>query len=146
MKEDLLSEGHNIVRYVKPSNLDGEEVKASEFSLRSGESGISVNWLEYYAELSKSEQLAEIRKVTRLTLRQNGRYAELNVGTMCSRLAGELDTLKIFRSPLDEEDGYKADPSHSEIAGLPPSGSDQAALVADILTDCVFTLHPAIEE
>ena len=146
MKGDLLSKEHHIVRYVKPSNFNDGILIASEFYLRPKESGFSVNWLEFYSHLDKKEQLAEIRKLSRLSLRPSGRYAEFNVGNIYSRLENEFKTLKIFHSPLDKDSEYEADPSHSEIAGLPSDDEMQAELVADMIAECVLELHPTVEE
>ena len=84
MSGNDLPENDHIVRYVRPSNLEFGKVNIAEFKLREdrpNEKGVSVNWLEYYENLSKEEQLAEVRRVkaSRLTLRKNGKFAELNV-------------------------------------------------------------------
>ena len=146
MKEHLLPREHHVVRYAGLKNLEGKEASPDAFLLRPDEKNISVNWLEYYANLGKKEQLAEIRKVSRLNLGRNGRYAELNVGTIYDHLAEEIKTLKIFHSPLDEDGEHEADPSHSEIAELPSNGSDEALMVAAIIAyKCVLDHHPALE-
>ena len=80
--KELSPEDH-VVRYVKPSSMHEGRVDSSEFQLnlrRTGDKGVSVNWLECYADCPKEARLAEIRKVIRLELRRNGRFAELNVG------------------------------------------------------------------
>ena len=52
----------------------------------------------------------------------------------------ELTALRFVRKPLDAENGYEADPSHSEITGLPQGDSPEAALIAE----CIQAIHPAI--
>lgn len=149
MTGDPLPNEDHIVRYVKPSSIDEGEVDGSEFRLRPNrpdDTGVSVNWLDYYRDLDKPAQLTEIRRVSRLSRRKNGRYAELNVGAVCEQLANELETLGIVQSPVEAEGELEADPSHSEIVGLPPGNSDQAAMIGDLIAECVIALHPALEE
>ena len=145
-----LPENDHIVRYVRPRNLEFEKVNIAEFRLREDrpdEKGVSVSWLEYYKNLSKEEQLAEVRRVFRLELRKNGKFAELNVEKIKRLLSGELPELRIIHTPLDAEEKFLADPSHSEIVGLPSSDSEQSDLVAQIIVkECVCDLHPAIIE
>ena len=80
----------------------------------------------------------------RLSLRPNGRFAELNVGTMKERIAHLLDDLRFVQAPREATLRYRADPSHSEIVGLPPGDSLQAALVGELIAECVSAIHPAI--
>ena len=91
----------------------------------------------------RSHQLAEIRRLCRLALKPKGRFAEMNVDAVRRRVAEELDTLRIIHDPLEAEEQFEADPSHSEITGLPPSESDQAAVVGDLIAECVVAMHPA---
>ena len=152
MNGNDLPENDHIVRYVKPSNLEFDRVNIDEFKLREenpDERGVSVNWLEYYKNLSKEEQLAEVRRVkaSRLKLRKNGRFAELNVGKIKRLLSEELPKLRIIHTPRDAERGFLADPSHSEIIGLPSGNPEQFHLVAQIIVKkCICGLHPAILE
>lgn len=151
MNSNDLPENDHIVRYVKPSNIDIESgrVNIAEFRLRENrpdEKGVSVNWLEYYKNLSKQKQLAEVRKVSRLKLRKNGRFVELNVGETKKFLSEELPDLRIIHAPLDAEDEFPADPSHSEITGLPSGTPEQADLIAQMIVKCICNLHPAIAE
>lgn len=146
MNGNDLPESDHIVRYVKPRNMEDGQVSIAEFRLRENEKGVSVNWLEYYENLSKEEQLAEVRVASRLVLRKNGRFAELNVGRIKNFLAKELPGLRVIHTPLDAEEEFPADPSHSEITGLPSDNSEQADLVAEMIAKCVCALHPAIAE
>ncbi len=66
----------------------------------------------------------------------------MNVGTLLRVVSEELDILRIIHDPLEAEQNYEADPSHSEISGLPPGESDQAILVGDLIAECVVNLHP----
>ena len=78
--DDLPYEAH-VVHYARPTTVreDGR-VDGSAFRLRAGDTGLSVNWLEYFAWLTRSQQLNEVRRLSRIEMRQNGRLAELDVG------------------------------------------------------------------
>ena len=64
-----------------------------------------------------------------LKMRRSGRLVELNVGATKHHLRGRLETCRFIHKPLPANDQYEADPSHSEIIGLPPDGSPEAALI-----------------
>ena len=140
----------NVVRYIKPTMVfeDGS-VDGSEFCLRAhrpDDTGVSVNWLEYFGDLSKAEQLDEVRRLSRLDMRKSGRLAELNVGTTKHHVRNELDALRFIHSPLPAEGDYGTDPSHSEIVGLPPGNSPQAALIGDMIAECIKAIHQAVQD
>ena len=143
---DLPTDDH-IVRYVKPSMIQEDgTADGSDFRLRPhrpDESGLSVNWLEAFGS-GRANQLAEVRRLCRLTIRPRGRFAEMNVGAVTRRVAQELGTLRIVHAPLEAGHGYEADPSHAEIIGLPPSESDIAMLVGDLIAECVIAMHAAV--
>ncbi len=147
MKGDDLPPEDHIVRYVKPSMIQENGVAdGSDFRLRPArpdEKGLSVNWLEVFGS-GKAHQFNEVRRLcsSRMSLSQNGRFAELNVGTLLRVVSEELDTLRIIHDPLEAEQNYEADPSHSEVSGLPPGESEQAMLVGDLIAECVVNLHP----
>ena len=147
MKRENLLAGDQIVRYVKSSMIQEDgTADGSDFRLRSArpdETGLSVNWLEAF-EPGKVHQLNEVRRLCRLHLRPNGRFAEMNVGTIISEVAMELDTLRIIHDPLEATKSFDADPSHAEITGLPPGDSDQAVLVGDLIVECIIDMHPAV--
>ena len=140
----------NVVRYIKPTMvLEDGRVDGSEFRLRAhrpDDTGVSVNWLECFGALSKAEQLDEVRRLSRLDMRKSGRLAELNVGTTKHYIRNEPDDLRFIHTPLPAESDYEADPSHSEIVGLPPGNSPQAALIGDMIAECIEAIHPAVKE
>ena len=147
MMQDNIPAGDHIVRYVKPSMIqDDGTADGSDFRLRPtrpDETGLSVNWLEAF-EPGKRNQLDEVRRLFRLHRKPNGRFAEMNVGTIIRQVAEELETLQIVHDPLEATDEFEADPSHAEITGLPPGESDQAILVGDLIAECVIRMHPAV--
>ena len=145
-RHDLPADDH-IVRYVKPTMIQEDgTVDGSDFRLRPDrpdEAGLSVNWLEAF-EPGKIHQLNEVRRLFRLRLSQNGRFAEMNVGTIVRQLAKELDTLRVVQDPCEATERFEADPSHAEIVGLPPGDSDLAVLVGDLIAECVIDMHEAV--
>ena len=147
-RRDLPEDDH-IVRYVKPSMIEDDGTPdGSDFRLRASrpdETGLSVNWLEAFAP-NKDHQLSEVRRLCRLRLRPNGRFTEMNVGTVLRNVAEELDTLRIVHDPLEPRGRFEHDPSHAQIIGLPSGDADQAVLVGDLIAECVIDMHPAIVE
>lgn len=145
--EDIPSSDH-VVRYIKPTLVrDDGRADGSSFALRNGptnETGLSVNWLEVLGA-ERGIQLSSVRNLSRLQLRTNGRFAELNVGTVLEHVREELESLRIVQDPLVETDDFDADPSHAVMKGLPHGDSDQAMLVGDLIANCVITMHPALD-
>ena len=141
---DLPEDGH-VVRYARPSkvNEDGT-VDGSEFRLRQDDTGLSINWLECFTGLAKAQQLDEVRRLSRLNMRTRGRLAELNVGVTKHHVRDSLNALRFIHGPLNAIDKYKADPSHSEMLGLPPGDSPEAELIGDMIAECIAALHPAL--
>ncbi len=129
MKNRHLPDCDHIVRYIKPSEIENGIVNGAEaFCLspsRPGEKGLSVNWLEVFG-LDKGHQLSEVRRLSQLTLRENGRFAELQVGDICSKDINELNILYIVQDPLEANHNFDADPSHALIIGVPQKETEEA--------------------
>lgn len=145
MNSNDLPDSAHVVRYVRPTAVreDGR-VDGSAFRLRTGDTGLSVNWLECFARLSRPQQLDEVRRLSRIGMRQNGRLAELDVGVTKLHLQDHLPSIRFVPAPLPEDGSYPADPSHSDILGLPPGDSLEAALVGDLIAERVSAVHPAL--
>ena len=77
---DELPEEDHVVRYVKPTMLDGTHVDGGAFVLRETEIGLSVSWLEVLEGDDQPTPIAEIRRLSRLSLASTGRFAKINVG------------------------------------------------------------------
>ena len=136
---------NHVVRYAKPTSVRADgSVDGSEFRLRRKDTGLSVNWLEYFQGLDTSQQLDKVGQLSRLTMRPNGRLAELNVGITKCYLETRLETLRFIHLPLAGEAEYQPAPSHGEITGLPPGDSPEVALIGDMIAECIETIHPAI--
>ncbi len=149
MRGDQLPERDRVVRYLSATMIDDDgSADGAGFCLRATrpeETGLSVNWLEVLAS-GGADALSEVRRLSRLQLRRSGRFAELGVGDVLCAVSEELDTLRIVHDPLEAAEGFTADPSHSQITGLPPADTDEAMLVGDLIAECVTAMHPAVVE
>ena len=143
MTGEELQDEHHVARYVKPSLVDGSEIDAAAFVLRPGETGLSVNWLEYFGGGDRQRQVEGVRRTLRLNLSRNGRFATLNVGetkqhvSRGAREAGFSFTPFVVKAPRSSTVEFPADPSHAEIKGLPLSHSEAAMLIGDLMSECV---------
>ena len=110
-KADDLPDDAHVVRYVKPRKLLGDgSVDGSEFRLRPDDKGLSVNWLECFRDRSKEEQLAEVRRLSRLQMRASGCLAELNVGATKRHVQHEVAALRFVMSRCLPMPGAKLTP------------------------------------
>ena len=147
MIDNDLPDSDHVVRYARFIDiLDDGTLNCSAFQLRKAEEGLSVNWLEYFENRTKSKQLEEIRPLIRLTMKRSGRLAELNVGATKEQVSQMLNDLRFIHTPLAADEKYAADPSHSEIMGLPAKDSPEAELIGDMIAECVTEIHPAVVE
>ena len=148
MTPEPIADPDHVVRYVKPTAVDGDGVvNGSEFQLRSNrshEAGVSVNWLECFRSKSKLEQLNEVRRLCRLATKKSGCFAELNVGRTRNHLARELSTLLFVKDPFGSNADYRSDPSHALIVGLPAGNAPEAELIGDMIAECIIHRYPAI--
>ena len=135
-----LSEQDNIVRYVKPSSIHKGKVNGNEFKLRPNETGISANWMEFFRG-TKEFQIKEIKSLARIKLNKNGKYAELNVGSVCKVELEKLQSLKVRKSPLKKDRVFKEDGSHCEIV-VQALENLNMIIVGEIIAKCISTLHP----
>ncbi len=145
MRGDPLPDEDRIVRYRSATRIVDGIADGSGFCLGRAETGLSVNWLEILAS-EGADPLSEVRRLSRLRSRRSGRFAELEVGNVLHSVNEELETLRIVHDPLEAAEGFAADPSHSQITGLPPANTDEALLVGDMIAECVTAMHPAIVE
>lgn len=139
-----LPEDSSVVRYVGFTRIRGGVVEGSAFSLHPGETGLSINWLDYFNELTKEEQLAQVRQLIHMNLGARAAFAELNVGEARRLVGNLLPEIRFVHLPAPANERYPADPSHSEILGLPPpTDTDMALLIGDMIAQCVLNTYPA---
>lgn len=144
---DELPDDAHVVRYVKPTWISDEDgsIDGEAFRLKLNESGLSVNWLEWFGNCTKAQQLNEVRRLVRLKMRKSGCLAELNAGVTKQHVLKHT-ALNFIHNPLPAEGNYEADPSHSEIAGLPPRDTLPAEMLGDMIAECVENAHPTAEQ
>lgn len=131
-------------RFTDFADLEAGVLNCSAFQLDPGEPGLSVNWLEYFQGRDKSGQLDEVSNHIQRQLGPNGRLAELNVGFTLEYIGDRLPDLQFVSKPSPPRGRYSADPSHSEVLGLPPVESLESEFIGDLIAECVTELHPAV--
>jgi len=127
-----------VVRYAKPSLINEDRITGSVFVLRPREPGLSVNWLDFFEDCSKEQQLYRVRETSQMELSRNGRLAELNVGETKKHLISELKSISFKHIRLHD------DPSHSELLGLPSSETAEAELIGDMIAQTVTAAYPTV--
>ncbi len=140
-----LPHSDSVVRYINKTNLTADGMAATEtaFLLRPGETGISVNWLDYYKGQDKDAQLAEVRKTLQLEARASARFGELGVGEAIAFMITQGIEVSFQHFPIRDEAGNTVDPSHSEIRHPSSASMGDTLSVSRLLSKCVKQLHPA---
>lgn len=150
MIDDDIPDQDHVLRYVKPSLLDGTHVNGGAFVLRESETGLSVNWLEVFENYGHTDPVNEIRRLSRISLASTGKFAKLNVRQTKQYISAAVDEagisldLTVLEAPLPGTPDFEPDPSHAEIHDLPDHANDAAMLVGDLLAECIMPpLFPA---
>ena len=114
MNGDELPGEDNVVRYASPRLIlsDGT-VDGAAFRLRDGESSLSVNWLDHFQMLTKSQQLEEVRRLIHMQLKPRGTFAELIVGITQEYASQSRIDLRFIHRPRAADRDRQADPSHA---------------------------------
>ena len=136
--EDLADE-HHVLRYVKPSYVDGAHIGTAAFLCRAGESECSVNWMERF-DAPVTNQYAHIRVEKRITYAATARVVRLNVGTAKKYILEEAETALAFLYDPEDPDPPKfpnAHTSHSIITGMPKLETPEGEMVGALLRDCI---------
>ncbi|MCA3584375.1 MAG: hypothetical protein IOD03_11890 [Methylocystis sp.] len=144
MNDGHLNDNHNVVRYIKPRHIDNGVINGEGFLCRPGEDAPSVNWLECFSGPLEN-QLSEIKKLKRISYARTGRLAKLNVGNTKKYISdNHRDRLKVYFiiDAKDAEGTFLPDPSHSLITNIPVENTPEAALIKDLISDCVVCSFP----
>ncbi len=142
MQGEPIPEADTVSRYcsvTRLSELNGKPL-GTAFQLRKGEPYISVNWLEFFADLSKEQQIDEVRAVLAKKMRKIGstaRLALLNVGAVQEGFPSTVGQVRVLHEPVSTPE-YD-DPSHAGIFDLEPDPD----LVADMLAQIDCDMVPA---
>jgi len=120
-----LPDQDHIARYCKPKTLnENGRPSRTAFMLKPDEDYLSVNWLEYFGEIEREEQLNKIRRHIQLSLASTLKHVHIN--------SGMID-VSVLHEPTSE------DPSHSGIHGY----GYEDDLIADLIAEVVLEIYPA---
>ena len=104
MRGDPIPNDDNVLRYARPNLVDGDDVDGGAFQKRvrddEVENGLFINWVEAFAGIGKDRQISEIRRLFRLAVKKNGRFAELPVGATIEAVLDGIGGLTIEEDPL----------------------------------------------
>ena len=145
MAAAALPDRDHVVRYVGLAGVRDGKVDGTQFCLRPGEDGLSVNWLECFDHPTNEQQIAAVRRVIHRSLGRQAVFAGLNVGDLRRHLRAELPDIRCVSTPQPPNDRFpNPDPSHSDIIGLPPpAAANHALIIGDMIARRVKTLYPA---
>jgi len=138
MKGEPLPDQDHVSRYCAPKTAPDGQPTGASFMLDPGHDFLSVNWLEYFDLPDQQAQLTQVRRVIRLNLAANGKFAVLNVGEVVNYVrenGPDNRLLSVLHEPNDD------DPSHSGIHGY----GFEDDWVADLITEVVQETYPARE-
>ena len=145
MRKDLpqsgspIPESDHVLRYIPPRHVQDGVVNGEAFLTRPAENAASVNWLEWF-DPPIEEQVGGVRSAKRLRYAKTGLLARLNVG-QTARYVKENNAygleLHFVHDPLEAEEGHRPDPSHALIGGVPVKDNPEAALIKDLIADCI---------
>jgi len=136
---DHLEDDHHVLRYVKPTHVDGAHISTSAFLCRESEDAASVNWMERF-EAPVANQCACIKAEKRIAYRPTGRLARLSVGVARTYVLEEArEALRFVYDPEDPAPPKFPLPhtSHSLVHGMPKLNSPEGEMVGALLRDCI---------
>jgi hypothetical protein len=146
-KGSLVPEPDHVLRYIRPRHVESGVVNGEAFLTRPGEEAPSVNWLEWF-DPPIENQVASVSNVARLAYAKTGHLARLNVGQTIQYVKDNDPnglSLSFVHDRLEANEQYPADPSHCLVRGVPVQDTPEAALVKDLIADCILPpLFPAV--
>ena len=135
---------NNLARLCSPSRVIDGKPNGEAFRPRKIDNYLSVNWIEYFRDIERDEQIEEIRRAfisKDFDLKENAKFAVVNVGDVREYVrqnSQDSRALRVYR----EEDDDPQDPSHSGIHGY----SWDDILIADLIAFRVQQTFPAKSE
>jgi len=102
-----IPDSNHVLRYCRPRTVTDGKIAESAFEFRPGEEFLSVNWLEFFGDLTVDAQVEKVRGDMNKTLRLSvgGRFARVNVGDVKQR----IEDAEVKHSPSPKN------PSHAGI-------------------------------
>lgn len=138
-----MPEADHVLRYIAPRHIQDGIVNGEGFLARPRDNNASsVNWMEWF-DAPTENQVASIRAVARLTYAKTGKLVALNVGHTTRYInenAQRAVVLSLVHAPLDAEAPWPADPSHGLMQGVPAEDTPEAALVTDLIAECILPM------
>src|ERR1700676_3401538 len=99
MSAETIDPEHSVVAYAKATLCQDGKVDGAIFKRRLiDDDGLSVNWLECFNG-SRADQIVEISKLARLTLKSSGRYAEVRVKSAGEAVAQYVASFGAVKEP-----------------------------------------------
>jgi len=132
----------HIARLCQPKYAPDGQIQAGAFMLKSGQEGLSVNWLEFLNCSSREDEIDKIRNVYSLKFNRigaNAKIAIINVGEVRERVLTESEdrrNLEVLHDPIEDD---PPDPSHSEIYNL----TQYDERIAELILETVHEVYPA---
>ena len=145
---DSIPADHDVIHYVGGSQVYEYGVDGVAFELREGdmlqpEPGLSCNWLDFFAGMSKDEQVDRVRAVIHLQPGRDAKYGELNVGATLNAIRDSCPHARFSYKPMSADGQYLDDLSHCELLGLPNYGTHESELIGDKIAKLVQQTYPA---
>lgn len=138
MKGELIPDSDHASRHVSATSIlsDGR-VSGQAFRRRAEEDYLSINWVEYFGQIDRSDALREVRNALLAKGRavgKNSKFAVINIGHMARHIKNEANMeLHVKHEPTPK------DPSHAGIFNMPKDDSLIGSLIAQIVgTDAIY--------
>ncbi len=135
-----LKDSDHMSRYCSPRTIESDgNPSPMAFEPRTSDNYLSANWLEYFKESNFVDAIVKIREIFHskgFIIKQNGRFAILNVGETKSvgRNADIELRIKLLPEYLDK--------SHTGIFGYT---EDDSEITANLAILAKRSLYPAID-
>ena len=126
---DLSNQDH-VLRHVNKKEIrDDGVVDGSVFQLRTGEVGLSANWMEYCPVGDKGRRIDCVAVCIQRNLKKTDIFVEMIVGDVIHCLRELSLTGRVWHDPMDANDIHGPDPSHCQITGIPPADAEHSGFV-----------------
>ncbi|MCL2713215.1 MAG: hypothetical protein FWD68_01100 [Alphaproteobacteria bacterium] len=135
-----IPDDHHVIRYVGGRHVDGDVINGEAFLTKPQEDAPSVNWVEYF-DPPIDNQVQGVRSAARLQYGKTGKLVRLNVGATRDYVRENSPDglqLSFVSDPLPAHEKFGPDPSHALIRGVPVTDSADAALIKDLIANCVL--------
>ena len=132
---DQIPDANHVVRYCPPSFLNEERTAPTglAFRIKTGQSYLSVSWLEHTNGTDMTSQVVAVRKALALEFARDAKLAVLNVGAMRDYVTQNSSDARCLRVAHEPEEN---NPHHAGIHNLEASDDIIADLIAEVVREC----------